>query len=199
MAFSTRCFRNVLLKLAALLLAAVVFTPALADGGIKPINGSAEYAGDHIELAARFTVNFNGTLEDALANGLSLPFIYEFQLTKPRIYSWYRQISDGFGPAATLTYRLSYHSLSRQYRLNLGNFYRSFPNLDEALSALGVVRGWNVLAGSSVARDKSEFSGKIRLKLDLSQLPKPFQLSTIGQSDWKLESSWIDVDGEPAQ
>ncbi|WP_159666481.1 DUF4390 domain-containing protein [Andreprevotia sp. IGB-42] len=181
-----------------MLLAACVSATALADG-IKPVSSGAEYAGEHIELSARFQLSLNATLEDALANGLTLPFTYEFQLTRPRLYSWYRQAMDSFNPTASLTYRLSYHALSRQYRLNFGNFYRSFASVDEALSALGVVRGWNVLHDTGIAKDKDPFSGRIRLRLDISQLPKPFQLSTLGQNDWKLESGWVDVNGEVAQ
>ncbi|SMC28724.1 protein of unknown function [Andreprevotia lacus DSM 23236] len=197
MAFSTRCFQNALCKLAALLLAACVLLPAwAAENSVHPVSTSAEYASEHIELNARFQLGLSQTLEDALANGLTLPFTYEFQLTRPRLYAWYRQAADSFNPTASLTYRLTYHSLSRQYRVNYGSFYRGFASLDEALSALGVVRNWNVLADTGIAKDKDPFAGKIRLRLDVSQLPKPFQLSTMGQGDWKLESGWIDVSSE---
>ena len=36
----------------------------------------------------------------------------------------------------------------------------------------------------------SEFAGEVRLSLDISQLPRPFQLSALGATDWKLESDW---------
>ncbi|KPC49435.1 hypothetical protein WG78_21115 [Amantichitinum ursilacus] len=161
-------------------------------GTIKATQTAAAYGENQIELSGRFIVTLTPTLEDALANGLSLPFVYEFQLTRPRTYSWYRQLSDWFSPTATLTYRLSYHALSRQYRLHLGSFYRSFSSLDQALAALGVLRDWGVLQDTSLARDKDDLAGRMRLRLDMSQLPKTFQLTALGHSDWQLESQWTD-------
>ncbi|WP_432723725.1 DUF4390 domain-containing protein [Jeongeupia wiesaeckerbachi] len=191
MASTTRFSANVLNAVLALLL---WLAASIAFGdGIRAQSAGASYASNRVELSARFAVTLNPTLENALANGVSLPFVYEFQLTRPRGYALYRQVADWFSPTAELGYRLSYHAISRQYRLHLGSFYRSFTTLDEALSALGVVRGWSVLAGTSIADDKSDFAGKVRLRLDLSQMPKPFQLSTLGQNDWKLESPWVDV------
>ncbi|GHD66696.1 hypothetical protein GCM10007350_29300 [Jeongeupia chitinilytica] len=166
----------------------------LGEGSnIRAQSAGANYGNNRIELSARFAVSLNPTLESALTNGVSLPFVYEFQLTRPRGYALYRQVADWFSPTAELGYRLSYHAISRQYRLHLGSYYRSFATLDDALSALGVVKGWGVLADTSIADDKSDFAGRVRLRLDLSQMPKPFQLSTLGQGDWKLESAWIDV------
>ena len=163
------------------------------NGGIKAQQTSSTWGDNQVEISANYKISLAPALEDALLNGLSLPFVYEFQLTRPRMYSWYRQVADWFSPTATLTYRLSYHALSRQYRLHLGSFYRSFNTLDEALSALGVIRGWAVLQDTSIAQDKSDFSGRMRLKLDVSQLPKTWQLTALGQSDWQLESSWSEV------
>ncbi|AOY00548.1 DUF4390 domain-containing protein [Jeongeupia sp. USM3] len=193
MASTTRFSANVLNAVVALLLWLAAGTVLGEGSGIRAQSAGASYGNSRIELSARFAVSLNPTLENALANGVSLPFVYEFQLTRPRGYALYRQVADWFSPTAELGYRLSYHAISRQYRLHLGSFYRSFASLDDALSALGVVRDWGVLAGSAIADDKSDFAGRVRLRLDLSQMPKPFQLSTLGQGDWKLESPWVDI------
>ncbi|UXY15044.1 DUF4390 domain-containing protein [Chitiniphilus purpureus] len=167
------------------------------EPGIRAREAGYDYAADHVELSARFDVTLKPGLEEALANGFTLPFSYEFQLTRPRVYAWWNSLSSWFEPTARLEYRLSYHSLSRQYRLHLGNFYRSFASLPEALTALGVVRGWEVLRDSSIARNKETFSGRVRLLLDVSQLPKPLQLSALGKDEWELASPWVDVRREP--
>ncbi|BCL76414.1 hypothetical protein JHS3_21500 [Jeongeupia sp. HS-3] len=193
MASSTRFSANVLNVILALLLWLTVGAALGENSGIRLQSAGASYGSNRVEVSARFTVSLNPTLENALANGASLPFVYEFQLTRPRGYAFYRQMADWFSPTAELGYRLSYHAISRQYRLHLGSFYRSFQTLDEALKALGVVRDWGVLVGTSIAEDKSDFAGKVRLRLDMSQMPKPFQLSTLGQDDWKFESAWVDI------
>lgn len=183
----------------ALLAAFLLAAPFGHAGGIEPQKAIAHFADNHIEISSRFSITLSSTLEHALQNGLTLPFQFEFQLTRPRMYAWAYKLSDWFGPAATVTQRLSYHVLTRQYRVNSGGLSRNFSSLAEALSALGIISGWQVLSDSSVVHDSTEFAGRVRLKLDLSQLPKPYQLAAIGQSEWHLDSSWLELTVTTAQ
>ncbi|AZN36927.1 DUF4390 domain-containing protein [Iodobacter ciconiae] len=184
-----------LFKLALFCISCLLCAWVWADAGdIKVQKAEASFADNRIEIAARFDISLSNDLQEALKNGLSLAFVYEFQLTRPRMYSWYRQISDGFGPNAMLSYQLSYHSLSRQYRLHIGSFYRNFSNVNDALAALGIVRNWGILSDSNIARDRNpDFAGKVRLKLDRSRLPKTYQLTAFGHEEWQLESPWVDL------
>ena len=68
---------------------------------------------------------------------------------------------------------------------------RNFSSLEEALAAIGNLRSWSVLDGSNIAPD--DFAGKLRLKLDLSQLPKAYQLNAIGNEAWQLDSGWSEL------
>ena len=178
---------NILLRVLLVLSCASVWA---ADGEIKTQRVSAAWGDNQVELALAYKTTLTPALEDALTNGLSLPFVYEFELTRPRSYALYKQVMTWFSPTATLTYRLSYHALSRQYRLHLGSFYRSFNSLADALAAMGVVRDWGVLQDTNIAKNKNEFLGRVRLKLDLAQLPKTWQLAAFGHSDWQLDSDW---------
>ncbi len=184
-----------LIKLALFCMAWLLCAAVWGDAGeIKAQKAEASFGDNRIEIAARFDVALSNDLQEALKNGLSLTFVYEFQLTRPRIYSWYKQLSDGFGPNSMLSYQLSYHALTRQYRLHIGSFYRTFQTLNEALAALGIVRNWGVLNDSNIARDHNpDFAGKVRLKLDHSRLPKTYQLTALGHEEWQLESQWIDL------
>lgn len=172
--------------------ACVLFLLAMqSTAAIKNIKAEAEVVPPRIELFARFNIGLNSDLDEALKNGLTLPFIYEFKLTKPRAYAWYRQVADGFGSNAQLTHRLSYQPLTKQYRVTAGGVVRHFSNLEDALTALGIIRNWSVLDGSDIAAD--DFGGRIRLRLDTSQLPKAYQVSTIGNENWQLDSGWNDI------
>ncbi|MFC7419770.1 DUF4390 domain-containing protein [Iodobacter arcticus] len=184
-----------LLMLALLCMGWLLCAWVWADAGdIKAQKAEASFGDNRIEIAAKFDVSLSNDLQEALKNGLSLTFVYEFQLTRPRIYSWYRQVSDGFGPNAMLSYQLSYHALTRQYRLHIGSFYRNFQSVNDALAALGIVRNWGVLNDSSLARDRNtDFAGKVRLKLDRSRLPKTYQLTAFGHEEWQLESPWVEL------
>lgn len=193
MVFITRFSAKLIKGLRLVIAAACLFATANSvAAGIQPHKAAAQITESSINLSARFNVSLTPALEQALQNGLSLPFTFEFQLVRPRVYAWFRQLSDWFEPTATLTKRLSYHTLTRQYRVSQGGISRNFATLPEALAALGIIGGWSALESTSATRDPADFAGRIRLRLDLSLLPKPYQLAALGQADWRLESAWID-------
>src|SRR4249920_1114931 len=96
-------------------------------------------------LNADFHLDLGGPLLEALNNGVSLGFLVEFELTRPRWY-WF----DEKTASEKLEIRLSYLPLAQQYRLSSGTLYQNFPTLAEALQALGTVHGWAVLSQDQV-------------------------------------------------
>ncbi len=190
MVFITHFFQN---RNWRQLIAAVLLLCAMSAyaGSIKTIKSEVEFNGTRIELAARYAVTLSPEIETALKNGLSLPFTYDFKLTRPHFYAWYRSVADSFNPTASITYRLSYQPLTRQYRLNTGGLSRSFNTAEEALLALTIIRSWTVLEGSNIAPE--DFAGKIRFRLDHSQLPKSYQLTALGDESWVLDSGWQEL------
>ncbi len=142
--------------------------------------------------STRFAVQLNPTLVDALEGGVALSFKLEFQLTRPRLYAWWRQLADGFDATADQSYKLTYHALTQSWRVSVGSLYQSYPTLNDALTSIGAIRGWRVLPKSMVGKSRlSDFGGQVRLALDIAQLPRPFQLSALGAAEWKLDSGWV--------
>jgi Domain of unknown function (DUF4390) len=135
-------------------------------------------------LTADFTVDFNPRLEEAVAKGVILYFVTDFELTRARWYWLDEKIAS-----RTQTFRLSYHALTRQYRLSTGALHQSFDNLDEALRMLGRLRNWNVLEKTAVKPDDT-YLASLRFRLDLSQMPKTFQVTALSNRDWNLASEW---------
>lgn len=147
-----------------------------------------------LAVNSRFALHLNPTLSDALEQGVMLTFRLDFELTRPRTTAWWRSLGDWFEPTATQRYRLSWHPLTRQCRVGIGqgNLYLSFARLDDALAIIGSARSWRVLPRSVVGRSPlKDFAGRIRLTLDTTRLPKPFQLNIIKSNDWALDSDWI--------
>src|SRR6185369_13781102 len=70
---------------------------------------------DGIVLAADFAFELNPRLAEVVTNGVPLYFVVEFELTRPRWY-WF----DEKAAAKRIQLRLSYHPLSRHYRLSTG-------------------------------------------------------------------------------
>ncbi|WP_028454738.1 DUF4390 domain-containing protein [Chitinilyticum litopenaei] len=176
-----------------LALCALLLSLAALAGDIQPLKTEAELGNGQVQLTARFAITLSPATEQALQNGSSLPFTFEFQLRKPRLAAWYHQTKNGFGAIASSTHRLSFHPLTRQYRVTTNGIARNFASLEEALLAAGTIGGWTVLSDSSAASDVADFSGKVRLFLDVALMPKPMQISALGNSDWRLDSGWHEL------
>jgi len=139
---------------------------------------------DGVVLAADFAFELNPRLAEVVTNGVPLYFVVEFELTRPRWY-WF----DEKAAVKRIQLRLSYHALSRHYRLSTGVLQRNYPTLEEALSVLRRVRNWLVVDRSANLADAS-YEAAVRMRLDVTLLPKPFQLSAITSRDLNLESAW---------
>ena len=135
-------------------------------------------------LDAEFRFELTPRLADVVANGVPVYFRVEFELTRRRWY-WF----DENTASRRLQARLSYHALSRQYRLSTGLLQQNFPTLEEALNVLRRVRNWLVV-DRTVPLSAGDYEAAVRMRHDASLLPKPFQLSALTGRDLHLESGW---------
>lgn len=166
--------------------------PAAADG-IEVREARLRSTEEGLVLDADFEFELSPRLADVVANGVPLYFEVEFVVTRSRWY-WF----DEQPVSKRLQVRLSYHALSRQYRLSTGLLQLSFPALDEALSGLKKLRGW-LVAERGVVLSDAAYEAALRMRLDTSLLPKPFQLSALTSRDLHLESDWLRFPLEPGK
>jgi len=174
------------LALRALLFAiGTFFLATAADAeGITPIRAKVEAGADGYRLDAEFDIRFSPRLEEAVNRGVALYFVVEFELSKPRWY-WF----DERPVQLSQTYKITYTPLLRQYRLSADAAYQNFTSFEEVVAALSRVRGWPV-AESGALHKQGDYQAAIRMRLDTTQLPKPFQLNAVASSDWNLASDW---------
>jgi hypothetical protein len=149
---------------------------------------------DEVLVSAQMLFDLPSAVEDALLKGVPLFFVAEADIVRERWYWYDKQVST-----AARHMRLAYQPLTRRWRLNVTSgaaregslglaLNQSFDTLPQALASIKRILRWKVadamdLDGS--VRYKVEF----RFRLDLSQLPRPFQIGAIGQSDWDLAAS----------
>jgi len=139
---------------------------------------------DGVVLSADFAFELNPRLAEVVTNGVPLYFVVEFELKRPRWY-WF----DEKAAIKRLQLRLSYHALSRHYRLSTGVLQQNYATLEEALNVLRRVRNWQVVDRSTVLAD-ANYDAAVRMRVDGALLPKPFQLSAITSRELNLESPW---------
>jgi hypothetical protein len=140
-----------------------------------------------VVLDAQFDFDLPPVLEDAVNRGIALYFVVEFELFRPRWYWFDKKLVD-----VARTYRLTYSPLTRQYRLATGALAQPFDSLADALATLRRVRSWRV-ADRALIRPDDDYTAQVRMRLDTSQLPKPFQVNALTNRDWTLASDWRNV------
>ena len=182
---TARLLRALVLMAAAWVVCAAFPPPALAADAIEVSSARLEPAasGDAWLLAAEFTIPLPGQLEEAVNRGVPLYFVVEFELVRPRWYWWDEKTAQ-----EAQTYRLAYHALTRQYRVTLNGFQQSYATLADALAAMSRVR-WTVIDAARVSAG-SGYEAQVRMRLDVSMLPKPFQVNAITNRDWNLQAEW---------
>ena len=185
--FFTRCSKK-FSRLCALALCAL----ALACGAVAHAEGievrnAALVAGEEgYFLEADFEIALNPTLEDALNKGVPLYFLLEFEVIRPRWYWLNEKVLNN-----QQQYRLAYNALTRQYRLSTGGaFFQNLSSLDEVERLISRVRGRKVVDRAAVFKGQ-RYDVAVRLRLDTTQLPKPFQISALTSRDWNLASDWV--------
>jgi hypothetical protein len=181
----TRCCKkySLLFALAALALLLPAAPEVQAEG--IDVSRAALVAGEEgYFLEADFEVALNPTLTDALNKGVPLYFLLEFEVIRPRWYWFNEKILK-----TQQQYRLSYNALTRQYRLGVGSLFHNFSELPEALDFLSRVRRRQVLEPGMLDQGSTYVAG-VRMRLDVSQLPKPFQLNALASRDWNFGSEW---------
>ncbi len=165
-----------------LLLACLAVGVARAQGEVT--DAAVRTVEDGLVLDADFAFELSPRLAEVVANGIPIYFVVEFELGRKRWF-WF----DEKAASARLQMRISFHPLSRQYRLSTGLLQRNFDTLEEALSAVKRVRGWLVVDRTVTFAD-ADYEAAVRLRLDTTMLPKPFQLSAFTSRELQLETAW---------
>ena len=167
------------------LLALNLFSPAARAEGIKIQSAELERVDSDWLLNATFKIDLTSGLEDAVQKGVVLYFQTEFDLTRSRWY-WF----DEKPTIAQRQTRLFYQPLTQQYRIASEGFSFSAKTIFEALQAVGSIGGWRVIDNNQIDPSKS-YTVALRMTLDLSKLPKPFQVNALNNRDWNVTSDWL--------
>jgi hypothetical protein len=159
--------------------------PVNAADGVEIVQAHLEPSEEGYRLSATFAFELHRGLEDAITRGFPLYFTTDVEITRPRWY-WF----DERAITASQTIRISYNVLTRQYRAAItGSLQQNFASLDDALTMVRRPSRW-LVAEKSALKIGQTYQVAVRMRLDVAQLPKPFQVHALNSSDWRLSSDW---------
>jgi Domain of unknown function (DUF4390) len=197
MASITHCWRDARLDWVRLLLCALL----LWGGYIYAVNADAnppeisglkfERSAESLALTAVLKFDLPMAVEDALLKGIPVIFVAEADVYRERWYWADKKIGK-----TERHMRLVYQPLTRRWRLMVGAgaianngigvaLNQSFDSLDDALNSIRRFSGWRIVDIAELEAG-SKHRVEFRFRLDASQLPRPLQIGTLGQSDWSL-------------
>jgi hypothetical protein len=145
-----------------------------------------------LALSTQLQFELPPVVEDALLKGIPLFFVLEADTYRDRWY-W----ADQRVASSARTMRLAYQPLTRRWRVNVASgvisnsgglratLNQNYDSLSEALNGIQRLARWKFADNAELSPDgvyRLEFS----FRLDLSQLPRPFQIGVAGQSDWAI-------------
>lgn len=158
---------------------------AHAAEGIEFVEASLEPGEEGYRLTSRYSVELPRSVEDALSRGVPLYFTLQAEITRYRWY-WFDEVTV----KATRKIRLSYNVLTQQYRASIdGSLHQNFSRLEDMLSLLRRPGRWLIADPGALGRG-GNYTVAIQLALDVSELPKPIQVSAMSSDEWRLSSGW---------
>ena len=199
MVFTTHSLKNAALeaiaRLALLVCLCLLWAPARSLAAPTEITQlRTERAEDGVYLSAVVRFDIPPVVEDALGKGIAIYFVVEADIYRDRWY-W----TDLRVASAARTLRLAYQPLTGRWRVNIvsglitsssglrATLNQNYETLPEALSAIQRVTHWKIAEVSEVEPDAA-YNLHLNFWLDLSQLPRPFQIGVAGQRDWTISA-----------
>lgn len=153
-----------------------------------------ERSDDGIFLSALVRFDLPAVVEDALTKGVPLFFVVETDIYRERWYWTDQQVAS-----VARTLRLAYQPLTRKWRVNIvpglissssglrANLNQNYETLADAMSAIQRVARWKIADAADVSLG-GEYQIGLSFRLDLSQLPRPFQIGVSGQREWTISA-----------
>ena len=196
--FITHCWRRIGIELGAWLARALLMA-MLGLGSAWAQTSSVELTelmpvrkDNALLLNAQLKLELGPAVEDALIKGLAVHFVAEAEVLRERWY-W----TDKKTGAASRYYRLAFQPLTRRWRLNVssepisgtglaGSISQNFETLAEALSVIRRQSAWKITDAQSLGPDARQRL-RYEFRLDVTQLPRPFQIAAGNQADWNLQ------------
>lgn len=136
----------------------------------------------YIDADVEFSVE--GELRNAAQKGVPIYFTADLEILSTRWWWFDKKVVN-----EQQTWRIVYNALTRQWRVGTGELSLPESSLDDALSLVRNIRGWDVAKVQDLEHDEL-YEGRLRVRLDTSLLARPFQIDAYNSSAWSLATPW---------
>jgi len=174
------------------LLAAVLALPAEA-GGFRVASAKTHLEGGIYVLDVRIVYGFSDLALEALDNGVPLTIEVHIQVRPRNAWIWDDTLLD-----RRLRYAIRFKPLSERFFVSQlpEEGGRSFVTRDAAITALGEIKGFPLVAQDRLKSDQG-YEVQIKAELDIEELPLPLRPMAYLRPAWKLSTGWTRWPIEP--
>lgn len=178
----------------AVLVALAISASAQAQNTVTANEFRLDRVADEVFLSTQLQFELPSVVEEALLKGIPIYFLAEAETLQVRWYWWNRRAT-----IAQRHMRIAFQPLTRRWRLNtssgLGSdanqgiaLNQTFESLDQVLATVKRITNWKI-ADTTMLDPALAHRIEFRFRLDLTQLPRPFQIGAVGQSGWELATT----------
>jgi len=155
-------------------------------GGPQVLRIDPVLADGYLAIDADVYLPVSSDLRVFAERGVMLYFTADIEIVKPRSWWFDKNIVK-----TEQTWRVVYNALTRQWRIGTGDLSLPEASLDDALSLVRNIRGWEVFPADALESNE-EYVGRMRVRLDTSLLARPFRVDALNSSAWSLATPWKD-------
>ena len=157
-----------------------------SDTGVRISSAETALLGDDYVLTVSIDYQLSKRAMEALNNGVSLYWTYEFKVQEHHHY-----LLDTTLVEKSFRYRVQYHALLKMYRvINESNgAMENFSTWQAALDLLSSLRDYRLVEKSKLSDQESYIAG-MKITFEREALPMPLRPISYVNSQWYLSSDW---------
>lgn len=157
---------------------------SLADNKSQILRVDPVVRDGRLYIDADVELELDGDLRHVAQRGVPLYFTADLEIVSKRWWWFDKTVTQ-----QRITWRIVYNALTRQWRVGTGDLSLPEASLDDALSRVRSIRGWDVAELDNFTYDEL-YHGRLRVRLDTSLLARPFQVDALNSSAWSLATPW---------
>jgi hypothetical protein len=157
-----------------------------SDSGVVIKSAEAALQGNDYVMSADIEYRLSDKAIEALNNGVSLFWTYQFKVQEQRDFVWNSTLLE-----KSVRYGIQYHALLKLYRVrnDSNGAVDNFSTLQAALDMLSTLRDYRLIEKSKIS-DGNQYIASIKITFERDALPLPLRPVAYMNPQWYLSSDW---------